>query len=282
MSNDSTSNINSSKSYPNVDRLLNIMAQLRDPVSGCPWDRQQTFESIVPYTLEEAYEVADAIENGDMQNVKDELGDLLFQIVFYAQLGLEQNQFDFEEIAGTVADKLVRRHPHVFADQSADCSAENLEHAWETIKQQERREKGDSQDNSVLANIPKGMAPITRAHKLQKKCATVGFDWPDATPVLEKVLEEVHEVEQELAARHVDQQRVEEEIGDLLFAVVNLSRHANVDAYTALRKANVKFEKRFRAVEKTFSDRNERLQDASLTEMESVWQQVKKGACTHE
>lgn len=261
-----------SNTFPNVDKLLRVMEQLRDPETGCPWDKQQTFESIVPHTLEEAYEVADAIENGNMADVKDELGDLLFQIVFYAQLGREQQEFDFEAIAGAVSDKLIRRHPHVFSDQQVD----DLEQSWDAIKQQEREEKGIIQDDSILAHVPKGLPPIARAHKLQSKCAKVGFDWPDVNPVLAKVAEELKEVEVELAASSVDQQRVEEEIGDLLFAIVNLSRHANVDAYSALRKANSKFEKRFRAVERRFSTKNVDMQDASLEEMEEIWQLVKR------
>ncbi|GAB5379146.1 MAG: nucleoside triphosphate pyrophosphohydrolase [Aliiglaciecola sp.] len=274
MSNDSTNNSDRPRSFPNVDRLLRVMEQLRDPQSGCPWDKQQTFESIVPHTIEEAYEVADAIENGDMQDVKDELGDLLFQIVFYAQLGVEQNHFDFEAIAGAVADKLIRRHPHVFANQAVD----DLELSWEAIKRQEREEKGGLVDGSILANVPKGLPPITRAHKLQTKCAKVGFDWPDVAPVLAKVEEELDEVKAELKTNPLDQNRIEEEIGDLLFAIVNLSRHAKVDAYSALRKANAKFEKRFRAVENDFSEKNVSLQDASLEEMEAVWQSIKQSS----
>lgn len=261
--------------YPELDRLLQVMVRLRDPESGCPWDKEQSFETIVPYTIEEAYEVADAIEQGDMDDVKDELGDLLFQVVFYAQLGKEQDEFDFEAIAKAIADKMVERHPHVFADQSFQTQAE-LSANWEASKQAEKAAKGKDSDTSILANIPRGMAPLMRANKLQKKCAKVGFDWTEISSVVEKVHEEIDEVMAEVNATYPDQQAIEEEIGDLLFAVVNLSRHAKVDPETALRKASHKFEHRFRAVEDTFVQRNTSLTDVSLEEMEAVWQQVKQ------
>ena len=261
--------------YPQVGRLLWVMEQLRHPETGCPWDREQSFETIIPYTIEEAYEVADAIENGDMNDVQDELGDLLFQVVFYAQLGKENQDFDFETIAETVADKLIRRHPHVFGETVIQTEAE-LNANWENIKQQEREQKGLNEDTSILAHVPVGMAPLMRAQKLQKKCAKVGFDWTELAPVVDKINEEVHEVMQEVDKVEVDQTAVEEEIGDLLFAVVNLSRHLNVDAESALRKANYKFEKRFRAVEQVLAEQQKALTDASLDEMEAAWQQVKQ------
>lgn len=251
------------------------MQTLRDPVSGCPWDKQQSFSSIVPYTIEEAYELADAIEQGDMAEVQDELGDLLFQVVFYAQMGKEQAVFDFEAVAETICNKLVRRHPHIFADQQS-LSSEQVVLNWDAIKQQEREQKDQDNDLSVLANIPTGMEPIQRATKLQHKCAKVGFDWPDAMPVMEKVKEELDEIDQELKRQPQQQDAIEEEIGDLLFAAINLSRHLNVDPQRALRKANNKFEKRFRAVEKHFLDANQLLSDASLVDMEAVWQKIKK------
>jgi ATP diphosphatase len=259
---------------PKLEKLLGIMEQLRDPDSGCPWDQQQNFKSIVIHTIEEAYEVADAIEQGDMAQIKDELGDLLFQVVFYAQLGKEQGEFDFEDIAQAISDKLVRRHPHVFANSESKTDDE-LNAQWEQIKAQERAAKGTVDDPSVLANIPVGMPPLIRAQKLQKKCATVGFDWPDVALVLEKVHEEIQEVMEEVQASEPDQQAIEEEIGDLLFSVVNLSRHLHVDAQTALRKANRKFEKRFRKVEGVFAQRAVKLADATLDDMEKVWQQIK-------
>ncbi|MDN4501684.1 nucleoside triphosphate pyrophosphohydrolase [Alteromonadaceae bacterium BrNp21-10] len=260
--------------FPQLQKLLWVMAQLRHPQTGCPWDKQQTFSSVVPYTLEEAYEVADAIENGSMDDIKDELGDLLFQIVFYAQLGQEQAEFDFEAVAAAVADKLIRRHPHVFANDHFS-NEQQLNDNWDKVKQQERTEQGKVEDASLLANIPAGMAPLMRAHKLQKRCAKVGFDWPEIGPVVDKIHEEIDEVLQELKPQQVNQAAVEEEIGDLLFAVVNLSRHLKVDAETALRKANVKFEKRFRAVEQHLDDAGQSLHEASLEQMEKVWQKVK-------
>lgn len=262
--------------FPHTERLLWVMEQLRDPDTGCPWDKQQTFETIVPFTIEEAYEVADAIENGTMEEVKDELGDLLFQVVFYAQMGQEQGEFDFEAIAEAVTEKLIRRHPHVFADVRVE-DEEALNANWEQSKAQERKEKGYDQDTSILAHVPVGMAPLKRAHKLQKKCAKVGFDWAELPPVVDKIKEEIDEVMTEVAKPSREQQAVEEEIGDLLFAVVNLSRHLNVDADTALRKANVKFEQRFRALEQQIEQQGKSLTDSTLDEMEAVWQAVKSG-----
>lgn len=259
---------------PQLAKLLGIMEQLRDPDSGCPWDRQQNFKSIVKHTIEEAYEVADAIDQGDMAQIKDELGDLLFQVVFYAQLGKEQGEFDFEAIAQTISDKLVRRHPHVFA-HSESKTDDQLNTQWEQIKAQERAAKGGVDDPSILANIPVGLPPLIRAQKLQKKCATVGFDWPDVAPVVDKIHEEIQEVMDEVQASEPDQQAIEEEVGDLLFSVVNLSRHLQVDAQTALRKANRKFAKRFAKVEAVFAQRTVKLAEASLNEMEKVWQEIK-------
>jgi ATP diphosphatase len=260
---------------PKLAKLLGIMSQLRDPESGCPWDIKQTFASIVPHTIEEAYEVADAIEQGDMDDIKDELGDLLFQVVFYAQLGKEQGEFDFEAIAQVISEKLIRRHPHVFSQEGKEFSTAQLSAQWEKIKAEERLAKGKAHNPSILANIDVGMPPLTRALKLQKKCATVGFDWPDVAPVVGKIHEEIQEVMDEVAASEPDQQAIEEEMGDLLFAVVNLSRHLHVDAQTALRKANCKFEKRFAKVEAVFAQRAVKLTDSTLDEMEQVWQQIK-------
>lgn len=260
--------------FPQVSRLLWVMAQLRDPNTGCPWDLQQSFQSIVPYTIEEAYEVADAIEFGSMSEVKDELGDLLFQVVFYAQLGKEQAEFDFEAIAQTVADKLIRRHPHVFSDVKVNSTTEVLQN-WDAIKKQERAGKGEN-DNSILANIPKGMSPLVRAHKIQKRCAKVGFDWPEIAPVVSKVEEEIQEVLAEVNQPRVDQEALELEVGDLLFAVVNLARHVGVDAEKALRAANNKFEQRFRQVEQTVEVSGRQVDKVSLDELEHIWQQVKR------
>ena len=260
--------------FPQVARLLQVMEKLRDPDTGCPWDNQQNFASIVPHTLEEAYEVADAIENGTMADIKDELGDLLFQVVFYAQLGKEQGEFDFEAIAQAISDKLIRRHPHVFA-KSEGKTDEQLNLQWEQIKAQERQTKGIADDHSILATITPGMTALIRAQKLQTKCAKLGFDWPEISPVVDKIFEELQEVMDEVQAPVLDQQAIEEEIGDLLFSVVNLSRHLKVDAETALRKANKKFEGRFRKVEEVFADKAMPLSEASLDEMEAVWQSIK-------
>lgn len=265
---------NMTQEFPQVSRLLWVMAQLRDPNTGCPWDLQQSFQSIVPYTIEEAYEVADAIEFGSMSEVKDELGDLLFQVVFYAQLGKEQAEFDFEAIAQTVADKLIRRHPHVFSDVKVNSTTEVLQN-WDAIKKQERAGKGEN-DNSILANIPKGMSPLVRAHKIQKRCAKVGFDWPEIAPVVSKVEEEIQEVLAEVNQPRVDQEALELEVGDLLFAVVNLARHVGVDAEKALRAANNKFEQRFRQVEQTVEVSGRQVDKVSLDELEHIWQQVKR------
>ena len=263
-----------STKHTQLSRLLAVMQQLRDPQTGCPWDQKQTFTSIVPHTIEETYELAEAIYSGDMTDIKDELGDVLFQIVFYAQLAKEQGQFEFEDIAQAISDKLTRRHPHVFDELETKTDGElNLQ--WEKIKRQERESAGKSTDNSTLANIPKGMTPLLRAQKIQKKCAKVGFDWTELPPVVAKIHEEIDEVLAEVNAPEPNQQAIEEEIGDLLFAVVNLARHSGVNAETALIKANQKFEKRFRQVEQVIEQQDINLADASLEQMEAAWQQIK-------
>lgn len=256
-------------------RLLNIMRQLRDPEIGCSWDQKQNFSSIVPHTIEETYEVADAILSGNMTDVKDELGDLLFQIVFYAQLAKEQGDFDFEDVAQAISDKLVRRHPHVFQTTNITTDDE-LNRQWEEIKQQERDVAGKVNDKSLLANIAKGMTPLLRAQKIQKKCANVGFDWTELPPVIDKIHEEIEEVLAEVNVAEPNQLAVEEEIGDLLFAVVNLARHTSVNAEAALIKANIKFEKRFRLVEQVIGKQELNMDSASLEQMEAAWQQIKK------
>lgn len=269
-----------------LSRLLDIMQQLRHPETGCPWDQKQSFESIVAHTIEETYEVADAIFSGDMADIKDELGDLLFQVVFYAQLAKEQGDFDFEDIAQAINNKLVRRHPHVFDANTGNALGKDfnkkpnntedaLNNQWEQIKAQERINKNQNSDTSTLANIPKGMTPLLRAQKIQKKCAKVGFDWTELPPVVDKIHEEIAEVLAEVNVATPDQIAVEEEIGDLLFAVVNLARHTSVNAETALIKANRKFEKRFRQVEKIIEKQGLNIQSADLQQMEAAWQQVK-------
>ncbi|QDY42850.1 nucleoside triphosphate pyrophosphohydrolase [Candidatus Pantoea soli] len=252
-----------------VNRLLSIMQTLRDPARGCPWDCQQTFTSIAPYTLEEAYEVIDAIQRADFDDLRDELGDLLFQVVFYAQMAEEQQRFSFDDICHAISDKLERRHPHLFGDAQVNSAAE-VGQNWEAIKRGERVEKAQ---HSALDDIPKALPALMRAHKIQKRCQSVGFDWDSLGPVLEKVHEEIDEVMHEAQQAVVDQHKLEEEIGDLLFATVNLSRHLGSKAEIALQKANDKFERRFRQVEAILREQGR--DNATLDEMEAAWQQVK-------
>jgi ATP diphosphatase len=258
---------------PSLERLLAVMVALRDPETGCPWDKQQTFESIIPHTIEEAYEVVNAILHEDTLAVKDELGDLLFQVVFYARLAQEQGDYDFLDVVDNLSDKLIRRHPHVFANDG-QVNPEQLDAQWQAIKQQERQAKGQGKDTSVLANLSAGMSPLLKADKLQKRCAKVGFDWPELEPVVDKIKEEIDEVLVEINAPSPKPQAIEDEVGDLLFAVVNLARHAGVNPELALIKANNKFERRFRQVEQKV-EKQSSLQEASLADMELAWQQVK-------
>jgi ATP diphosphatase len=253
--------------------LLAIMARLRDPERGCPWDVQQDFASIAPYTLEEAYEVADAIDRGDFDDLREELGDLLLQVVFHAQMASEQGLFDFADVAHAIADKMRRRHPHVFADERyADVQEQTR--AWEAIKAAERAGRGEAHDASALAGISRGLPEWQRALKLQKRAATVGFDWPDVGPVFDKLHEELDEVRAEFAAG-ADPARLTDEIGDVLFVCVNLARHAKVDVSAALRGANAKFERRFRRMERLAAERGEGLAGKSLAEQDALWDQAK-------
>lgn len=255
-----------------MQRLLTIMKQLRDPESGCPWDLRQDFASLVPHTLEEAYEVADAIELQQYDELRDELGDLLFQIVFYAQLGAEQDRFDFEAIAMSIADKLVRRHPHVFADQRID-DVQQQTAAWESHKAAERAHKAGG-EVGALAGVSTALPSLSRAQKLQRRAQRVGFDWPDVDGVMDKIEEELAECRAEL---HVGKpQRLQEEVGDLLFACVNFARHLGVDAETALRRANRKFEHRFMAMERHLSGRGIDVQGATLEQMDAAWEAIKR------
>ncbi len=254
-----------------IDELLEIMQRLRDPRSGCPWDRQQTYRSLVPYTLEEAYEVADAIEQNDLAHLPDELGDLLFQVVFYAQIGKEEGRFDFDAVARHICDKLVRRHPHVFADETVE-SAEQQTEAWEMHKRREREQKGGEQAPGILDGVSLALPALSRAAKLQRRAARVGFDWPDVGDVIAKLHEELAEVQAEIETGH--KARQQEEIGDLLFACVNLARHLDVDPETALREASGKFERRFRKVEQALGGQAG-FATASLEDMEAAWQQAK-------
>jgi ATP diphosphatase len=262
-----------------LQRLLAVMARLRDPDGGCPWDLVQDFASIAPYTIEEAYEVADAIERDDMTALKEELGDLLLQVVFHARMAEEKGSFDFSDVAKTISDKLVRRHPHVFDDLAIEGAAAQSR-AWEDIKAAERAEKaagngdgnGAGKGAGLLANVPLALPASTRAEKLQKRAARVGFDWPEVAQVFDKIDEEIEEIKQEIQ-NGSGQDRLQDEVGDLLFAVVNLGRHLGVDPERALRGTNRKFERRFQVIEETFGPG---LDTASLEEMEAAWLAAKE------
>ncbi len=255
-----------------IDELLQIMQRLRDPESGCPWDQQQTFASLIPHTLEEAYEVTEAVENDHPEELAGELGDLLFQVVFYARIAEEQGEFDFAQICRAISDKLIRRHPHVFADQQVASVAEQTE-AWEQHKARERAEKAAGKTR-ILDGVSHALPALTRSLKLQKRAARVGFDWPDIQGVLAKVQEEITEVEAELE-EPVNLECMQHEIGDLLFAVVNLARHTGMDPEKALRVANRRFESRFAHVEDSLNGA-EGLRQASLDEMEAAWVEAKQ------
>ena len=258
-----------------LDRLLGIMARLRDPQQGCPWDLQQDFASIAPYTIEEAYEVADAIDRGDLDDLKDELGDLLLQVVFHAQMAQEQGAFAFADVARAISDKMERRHPHVFAQVQVE-GAEDVNSNWEAIKRAERAAKGHT-DTSALAGISRGLPEWQRALKLQARAARVGFDWPGPAPVMDKVREELDEVAAEFARGPVQDNhaRLQEELGDLLFVCANLARHAQVDVGAALRQANHKFERRFRAMEAQAAAAGASMAALGLEAQERLWEQVK-------
>ncbi len=258
-----------------IDDLLYLMARLRDPQSGCPWDIKQDYASIAPSTLEEAYEVVDAIEKQDYPHLKEELGDLLFQVIFYSQIGREEDRFDFAGVVSDLVAKLVRRHPHVFPDGTLDSRVDNqgslpadVKQRWEQIKQEERASKGSS---GLLADVPLNLPALTRATKLQKRAASVGFDWEDVQGPIAKVREELAEVEGALETG--DRAAVEEELGDLLFAVVNISRFLKLDAEAALRAANRKFERRFNHLE---TQSRQPLQETSLAEMNRLWEEAKQ------
>ena len=289
---------------PPIDRLLGIMARLRDPQGGCPWDLEQDFSTIAPYTIEEAYEVADAIDRGDLDALKDELGDLLLQVVFHAQMAQEQGAFDFSDVVAAICDKMTRRHPHVFdahgcanaaggrmpgaaaEEASKDDAEAQLQH-WEDLKRAERAAKGDV-DTSALAGISRGLPEWQRAVKLQHKAAKVGFDWPGPEPVLEKLHEEIEEVRVEFAAVAASpgdaaaRDRLEDELGDILFVCANLARHAKVDMGSALRRANLKFERRFRTME-ALAAADGGLAGQSLEAQDRYWDRAKaaeKGAAS--
>lgn len=255
-----------------MQKLLDIMARLRDPDEGCPWDLDQDFRSIAPYTIEEAYEVADAIERNDLHDLRHELGDLLLQVVFHAQMADEQGAFDFGQVVDGICSKMIRRHPHVFGDQKF-ANTEEQRADWERHKAAEREEKGGS--GNLLDGISPSQPGLSRAIKLGKRAATVGFDWPDAERVVEKVREELAELDQ--ARNSNDQDKIEEELGDLLFSMGSLARHLGIDPETALRRAALKFESRFGQVEDRLREQGRPWQDVPLEELEDLWQQAKKG-----
>lgn len=255
-----------------IERLLAIMARLRDPQHGCPWDQAQTFSTIAPYTIEEAYEVADAIEKQDLDALRDELGDLLFQVVFHAQMAAEQGAFNFDEVAAAICDKMERRHPHVFGTTTiADAAAQT--EAWEVLKRQERAARGTNA--GILDDVPLQLPALTRAVKLGKRASQSGFDWPEVEGVLDKIQEELDELRAEVRAGAAEE-RVGEEIGDLLFSIANLCRHTRVDPETALRGTNVRFVRRFQHVERSIKASGRTLEAASLEEMDALWREAKQ------
>ena len=261
-----------------ISRLIKVMARLRDPESGCPWDIEQTFETIAPYTIEEAYEVAEAIAQQDMPALKEELGDLLLQVVYHSRMAEEDGNFDFDSVAKTITDKMIRRHPHVFGDDSvatADAQTAN----WETQKAAERAKKAEAggQRPSAIDGVPLPLPALTRAEKLTKRAARVGFDWPNVSQVFDKLAEEIGELQAEIDSG-APADRLEDELGDMLFCVANLARHLKVDPEEALRRTNRKFERRFRAVEDSFAAEDRDIAEASLDEMEERWQTAKTTA----
>lgn len=265
-----------------LDDLLHLMARLRDPQYGCPWDVQQNYATIVPHTLEEAYEVADAIERGDFDDLKGELGDLLFQVVYYSQLAREEGRFEFAGVIDGITRKLIRRHPHVFPTgdlyaplETPRLSESQVKQRWEEIKAEERAAKAAvPQQLSLLDDVPAVLPALSRAAKLQKRASQVGFDWPSALPVVDNVREELDEVLEAMASD--DAEAIAEEVGDLLFAAVNLARHLKVDPENALRAANRKFERRFRFIEQALRDMGRPIEDCTLEEMDALWGEAKR------
>jgi nucleoside triphosphate diphosphatase len=263
------------KSSRDIARLLEIMAALRTPKTGCPWDLEQNFETIAPYTLEEAYEVADAIARGDLADLRDELGDLLLQVVFHARMAQERGAFDFGDVVQSITEKLLRRHPHVFGD-ARGLTPKAVEGLWERIKAQEKADRDvPGGHKGALAGVPVALPALTRALKLQNKAGKVGFDWNDPHAVLAKIREEADEIETALAAGH--QTQAASEVGDLLFAVVNLARHLGADPEAVLRATNQKFERRFASIERALAKNGKAPQDASLAEMDALWDAAKAG-----
>jgi len=258
-----------------INRLLDIMARLRSPDGGCPWDLEQSFETIAPHTIEEAYEVAEAISLGDMDELKDELGDLMFQVVFYAQMAKEDGEFDFNGVIDAISDKMIRRHPHVFGSKDIG-SAQAQTIAWEETKAHERAKKAKPGiEPSALDGVAASLPALTRAVKLQKRAARVGFDWPSILPVFDKINEELIELKEEIE-NGGSQSRIEEEYGDLMFVLANLGRHLNLEPETVLRRANRKFTDRFKGVETLLKARGKTPEMSDLEEMDELWDEVKK------
>lgn len=263
-----------------IENLLKIMATLRTPGSGCPWDLEQTFATIAPYTIEEAYEVADAVARNDLDDLKDELGDLLLQVVFHARMAEEQDAFAFGDVVQAISSKMIRRHPHVFGERAGKLSADEVKEAWHRIKAEEKSERAKrtigsvSSEANLLSDIKQGQPALARALQLQSKASTVGFDWNDPRAVLTKIREEADEIEAALDDR--DQSQIASEVGDLLFAVVNLARHAGADPELALRHANAKFTRRFAYIEQTLAARGSSLAQSNLEEMDSLWNEAKR------
>jgi len=271
------------KPSSDISRLLEIMVALRTPGTGCPWDLEQDFTSIAPYTLEEAYEVVDAIERGDLADLRDELGDLLLQVVFHARMAEEQGVFAFPDVVEAITRKLIRRHPHVFGE-TGNLAPEQVRVLWDEIKREEKAERRrdrermgvppDAHEGGFLGGVPTALPALTRAHKLTAKAAKIGFDWPDSSQAIDKIHEELEEVKE--AASSGDRDHIEDEIGDLLFSVTNLARHFGIDPEAALRRTNAKFERRFGAVENALKAEGRSLDEASLDEMEELWVQAKR------
>jgi len=262
-----------------ISRLIEIMAQLRTPVTGCPWDLEQNFATIAPYTIEEAYEVADAITRGDFDDLKDELGDLLLQVVYHTRMAEEKNAFAFGDVVEAITTKMIRRHPHVFADKDGNIQPAGVKSAWERIKAEEKAERaarrgGEAQHKSLLSGVKAGMPALTRAMELQRKASTVGFDWNDPRAVLNKIREEADEIEAALDRK--DAEELAEETGDLLFALVNLARHLQADPEIALRRANAKFERRFAHIERALAANGRTLEQATLDVMDELWNEAKQ------
>ena len=253
-----------------ISKLLDVMRNLREPKTGCPWDVEQDFRSVAPYTIEEAYEVADAIERNDMDNLRDELGDLLFQVIFHAQMAEEAGLFDFDDVAGGITDKLIRRHPHVFGTDE-ERTAGKQDGSWEQIKAHERSAEDDS---SAMGGVAKALPALKRAEKLGQRASRVGFDWPDRQGVRDKINEELDELSAAVGSREVDE--MEAEFGDVLFAVVNLARHLKIDPEKALTRANYKFERRFRDMENEITDSGKRFRDFKLESLDKFWRAAKK------